>query len=637
MSTVQEQDLEAYYQQIVDENAHLTFKATYDPDDDKLRLRSWNADGEPVPFSVGLRSLLKGRPYNFRWAPRQKLWRAHWSPEAEDALLIVADAIEEEDTTLADRAYERYDRFTGYLLDRTEEAVDSSSQIETGAIGANTSAKAEKISRKREQQKRKAANLWSKSDYWTWRSKAVLKHNRMKDRPDVRGRRIETLRADRRRMARSMEYDDGNIEERTKRWHDHFEMRIAYEEAVLAAQLGSDKPVGEYPWDLQPGGQIFIENGRRGFSEWLTIIRITKTSEGKPSRIYTTESQNEPSVKNVSWGAYDFKNYRPPSEEEAVKAKKTAKQPPLCNYNDRESVPVENMYYPGKFDDYPLKEMTKAEYGRIRRDYKGTRLIDGTHRVRVAVLSGSRYYIYLKDQKAKPAPKASEIPEPPKPSSVVALHRDGESLNLEDLDERQQKARTLRTEHRPDSMKKIDREDSVVVADELFPTPKTVAEKMFSHVADMENRKQLRFADFSAGSGAIVEYIISRGVKHIVAVDVSQEAVRHLTSYSAQVSESGVDLHVICADFLEMDPNEYEGFDAILINPPFGGAADIKHAKHARKFLKPDGRLVVVSAAGPRQVKYFEEHADCVEKLPAGSFMHAGTKVQTMMSLLTAE
>jgi hypothetical protein len=42
-------------------------------------------------------------------------------------------------------------------------------------------------------------------------------------------------------------------------------------------------------------------------------------------------------------------------------------------------------------------------------------------------------------------------------------------------------------------------------------------------------------------------------------------------------------------------------FDRVVMNPPFDHGADIKHVEHARKFLKPGGRLVAVVANGPRQ------------------------------------
>lgn len=63
------------------------------------------------------------------------------------------------------------------------------------------------------------------------------------------------------------------------------------------------------------------------------------------------------------------------------------------------------------------------------------------------------------------------------------------------------------------------------------------------------------------------------------------------------------------------------------MNPPFTRGSDIRHINHARKFLAPNGRLVAICAAGPRQRAAFQHTAAEWIDLPAGSFKEAFTNV----------
>lgn len=94
-------------------------------------------------------------------------------------------------------------------------------------------------------------------------------------------------------------------------------------------------------------------------------------------------------------------------------------------------------------------------------------------------------------------------------------------------------------------------------------------------------------------------------------------------------------------DFLTIDPDEWgERYDRIVMNPPFGGQADIDHVVHASWFLKPGGRLVSVMAAGVnfrenRKTLNFRSMVDScqgwIEPLPEGSFASSGTNVNTVI------
>ncbi|HHR1292681.1 TPA: DUF3560 domain-containing protein, partial [Klebsiella pneumoniae] len=102
--------------QITTENtAGQTYRETYSPDDNKLRLyASLRLDEETY-------SLINKA--GFRWAPKQELFVAPaWTPGREDVLLSLAGDIEDEDSTLFDRQEQRAGRFSDYSDRRAVES-----------------------------------------------------------------------------------------------------------------------------------------------------------------------------------------------------------------------------------------------------------------------------------------------------------------------------------------------------------------------------------------------------------------------------------------------------------------------------------------------------------------------------------
>lgn len=107
-----------------------TCTATYDPDDNKLRLRA-SARLDKETFD---RIKAKG----FKWAPKQELFVApKWTPGREDLLVELAGQIDDEDTSLADRAAQRAERFEDYSEARTRDA-DKAHDTMRSIMGAFT-------------------------------------------------------------------------------------------------------------------------------------------------------------------------------------------------------------------------------------------------------------------------------------------------------------------------------------------------------------------------------------------------------------------------------------------------------------------------------------------------------------------
>lgn len=99
------------------------YRATYSPDDNKLRLYAASRL-DPEMYK-------KVHDAGFRWAPKQALFVAPaWTPGREDVLLSLAGEIEDEDSTLAERQEARAERFTGYSGKRASESAQALDEVE---------------------------------------------------------------------------------------------------------------------------------------------------------------------------------------------------------------------------------------------------------------------------------------------------------------------------------------------------------------------------------------------------------------------------------------------------------------------------------------------------------------------------
>ena len=183
-----------------------TFDATYDPADDKLRLRaSSRLDAE---------TYAKVKAAGFGWAPKQDLFYAVWSPVREDLLAELAGEIGDEETSLEERAAQRAERFQGYKDKRATDAEQARASVASVAdgiplgqpilVGHHSERHARKDAEHIETSMRKAVNLFETSEYWKRRAAGAIAHAKYKELPAVRARRIKTLEADKRKHERDL-------------------------------------------------------------------------------------------------------------------------------------------------------------------------------------------------------------------------------------------------------------------------------------------------------------------------------------------------------------------------------------------------------------------------------------------------
>lgn len=164
-----------------------------------------------------------------------------------------------------------------------------------------------------------------------------------------------------------------------------------------------------------------------------------------------------------------------------------------------------------------------------------------------------------------------------------------------------------------------------------FPTPAPIVARLLQ-LAHIE--PGMVVLEPSAGQGAI-----ARPVSEITTVD----GIELLQGNADKLQAGGYLRDLVVGDFLVQEP--VMKYDRVVSNPPFSKQADIHHVNHALKFLKPDGLLVSVMAAGIlfRENRLTNEFRDLInsrhgsiEEIEDGAFKSSGTMVRTVIVTIPA-
>jgi len=164
---------------------------------------------------------------------------------------------------------------------------------------------------------------------------------------------------------------------------------------------------------------------------------------------------------------------------------------------------------------------------------------------------------------------------------------------------------------------------------QFFQTPETLAAEMARHIHPGET-----VLEPSAGRGRLVSAALAAGgVVTCLDIDGDNTAALH-----ALAAGHGNKVEVLePCDFLQWSTNEE--FDHVLMNPPFARRADMRHTRHAWRFLKPGGMLKSILSAGVlyRQDletiefrRWVQQSGGIVEPLPEKAFRESGTDVRTV-------
>lgn len=558
--------------------------ATYSPEDNKLRL---------YPFSrLAPETYARVKAAGFAWAPRQELFVAPmWTPGREDLLIELCGEVDDEDTSLVERAEERAERFEDYSEKREREAYAAKAAVDAVAdnippgqpilVGHHSERRARKDAERIESGMRRAVNLWKTSKYWADRAAGAIAHAKYKENPAVRARRIKKIEADARRAAK----EKARLEATLKLWDNGGEP-LTMERALLIANTAHDGgitlPGGEHHWSawsaLKDGlvTPEYVQERKR-----VTIPAAVAHHE-RWIEHYDNRLAYERAMLAESGGTAADRNK--PEKGGAVRCWCSPGYGKGWSYVkkvNKVSVTVEDNFGTGGKNftrtipfDKLAAVMSKADVDAAR---AAGRLAESAY--------GDGFFLADEPVKERPAYR------PPEPTEFDAL---------EDALKAGVKA---------------------VSAPHLFPTPPDVARRVVE-LADV--RDEHTVLEPSAGTGSLVRAVRAAAPGACVhAVEINCRLADGLRSLPVN--------DVRCGDFLECDPGD---FDRIVMNPPFDNGADIRHVEHALTLLRDGGRLVSVVANGPRQREKLMPLATAWVDLPAGSFAESGTNVNAAIVVI---
>jgi phospholipid N-methyltransferase len=567
-----------------------TIDASYDPADDKLRLRaSQRLDAE---------TYARVKAAGFGWAPKQQLFFAIWSPAREDLALELAGEIEDEDTSLVDRATERADRFSGYQESRAEDADRARAAVSAIAeniplgqpilIGHHSEKHARRDAEKIENGMRRAVQMWKTSEYWRQRAHGAIAHAKYLEQPAVRARRIKKLEAEQRKAQKALkeaelflrlwtECPDRNDVKKTDGSPASYAERAAYlvrrdwacsmefSATDIAEGRANPEDARKHAMDAHSAAVADRKRWLEHYENRLAYERAMLAGDGG-----TVADQTKPEKGGACkcWVALDAWL--------------------IIQKVNKVSVTVLDNWGNGGRDFTRTISFDKLNAVMSRDAVDGARAAG-----RVVESQGGRGF-YLTNE----APRARDTHDvPAAPVEIAAMQATLKNGGVK-----------------------------TVVAPQLFPTPPEIVAQMIE-AAEIE--PWMTVLEPSAGTGNIAKAVrAAYPDAHLDMVEINHDLCEALKREFEPST-------VACHDFLEVSPpfcpDSESGFDRILMNPPFSRGQDIEHILHALQFLRPGGRLVAICAGGPQQEVELKPLAETWKSLPEGTFASQGTNVRTVM------
>lgn len=171
-----------------------------------------------------------------------------------------------------------------------------------------------------------------------------------------------------------------------------------------------------------------------------------------------------------------------------------------------------------------------------------------------------------------------------------------------------------------------------VSAFNLFQTPEAIADMMVREAFIIDG---MRILEPSAGLGRLYRAIRHRTDTHVTLVEIAPQCAAELY----RETQADQQCSLIQDDFLQCDAERLGGlFDIIVMNPPFKNGIDRLHIGHALTLLKPQGKIVSLCYAGPRQrAEYQDRNGWTWTQLDPGSFRSEGTGADVAMITKTKE
>lgn len=168
---------------------------------------------------------------------------------------------------------------------------------------------------------------------------------------------------------------------------------------------------------------------------------------------------------------------------------------------------------------------------------------------------------------------------------------------------------------------------------QFYRTPAAAADRLIERAGI---RSGMRVLEPSCGDGALLEALRRHAVKQRLD-DLRATGIEVDPTRAEATRAKGFGVHV--GNFLQTQPNPV--FDVVVMNPPFYRKHYQKHIEHARKFLKPGGRILailpVTAATDHGFIAVPKWGRDVWEDLPVGSFSDSGTNINTGIATFWAD
>ena len=585
----------------------VNYTATYSPDDNKIRLYA-SARLEPDIYA-------RVKAAGFIWAPKQDLFVAPmWTPEREDLATELAGQIDDEDSTLADRAEVRAERFADYSekrRDEAEAAKDAVAAICDGIplgqpilVGHHSEKRARRDAEKIRSGTDKAVRLWETANYWKARAAGALRHAKYKELPAVRHRRIKGLESDKRKHLANI----ADSEKFTKLWQrDGLTLQQAkaianYDRAgsflsFPLADYPRNPPASQYEgnmglWSALDGGIIdeakaralalpihaqCIESARRWIAHIDNRLEYERAMLGDDDA--TEKFANIQTGGRVLCGREWLTVLRVNRSGATVNSVSVA--PPAGGRSSRPmKVAIESVsdYRAPEGDDmakakaatklaplcnFPQDggiEMAKADYDRrARAQMACVRTVAataerGAYRQRFGLAGGGSYKmvpVFITDAKRVDPPAPVPPTEPTDAAEFVREFVTGPSTVPHDAPAASHASEDSDFRAMRDGLKS-GTTVKVVTASQLFPTPDDLARRMVKLCGVMPGERVL---EPSAGTAAIIRQIVSAFTQadcgRMVAIELNRDLAEGLREYRNKLVYSNEsNFKIVCADFL---------------------------------------------------------------------------------------
>jgi phospholipid N-methyltransferase len=601
----------------------MLYTATYSPDDNKLRIYGPRFDEE---------TYARVKALGFRWAPKQELWVAPgWSPNREDFLIELAGGIDDEDKSLVQRAEERSERFEDYSENRMADAERARKAVSAIAdnipfgqpilVGHHSEKHARADAKRIENGMRKAVNMWKQSSYWADRAAGCLRNAKYKELPAVRARRIKGIEADLRKVKKTKKEALAQAEawkavaaiediEKQQKAGLHVANYAGYwSMSFPLADFPRDPPASQYEG---PMGLWSAIDGKVITAAQAAAIAIPSLERSVPRQDRWIEHYNnrldyERAMLGEAGGIETDKTK--PEKGGAIRSWHNAKGWSYIQKVNKVTVTIWDFYQYSKKPyraNVPFDKvkgiMSAAEVNMARQEGRVTEFGCG----------GTVTGFVLAESTDNPMPVD---PGPVLPPETYVAEQNRLYPQFE---------ATLKAGVK------------VQVVNQLFPTPRDLAQEV-ADLADIRPGDDV--LEPSAGTGALLGAMGGSMFGHnpergsVTAIEISVPLAKRLRTEFPLT-------HVMADDFLELGSAYIhasagrvgqDGFNKILMNPPFENGADIKHIRHALGMLKPGGRLVAICANGPRQQAQLQPLATEWRELQAGTFEGTGVRAALMV------